>query len=142
VAYKRTDCAVFSYLEHLCGEKGDRTCTVGFPAIAAACNVSERQAQISTGRLIKAGLLKRIGYDFGNVVRSRRGTKYKLLKSYAEVFYGVKVSEMEEVVQTLLNRQASIESRLEQLASTQNRLLSLVARVAGQTASVKPSKRR
>src|SRR5215210_6057115 len=102
---RQTDDEVFSYLNKLCGENGDKTCTVSLPAIAAACDISERQAQVSTGRLIEAGLLKRTGYDFGNAVRSRRGTKYKLLKTYAEVQNGIAAKKMEGAVQTLLNGQ-------------------------------------
>lgn len=56
---RKTGRKVFFYLNKLCGENGDGTCTVSFPAIAAACDISERQAQISVGRLINAGTLER-----------------------------------------------------------------------------------
>lgn len=129
----RTDDEVFSYLNKLCRENEDRTCTVSLPAIANACDISERQAQVSTGRLIKAGLLKRTGYDFGNTIRSRRGTKYRLLKTYAEVYYEIESKKIESTVQMLLKRQATIESRLEQLSSKQDRMLALIARLTGQS---------
>ncbi|MDQ3816527.1 MAG: helix-turn-helix domain-containing protein, partial [Acidobacteriota bacterium] len=74
-----TDRAVLLYLNELRKNGKSDTFTVGIPTIAAACSISPRQVQVSTGRLIKADLLERIGYDFGNVDRSRRGTKYKLL---------------------------------------------------------------
>jgi MarR-like DNA-binding transcriptional regulator SgrR of sgrS sRNA len=138
---RQTDHKVFSYLNKLCGDKEDKTCTVSLPAIAAACDISERQAQVSTGRLIEAGLLKRTGYDFGNAVRSRRGTKYRLLKTYAEVHYEIEAEKIESAIQMLLKRQATIESRLEQLAAKQDRMLSLVTRLAGQSANGKSSKR-
>jgi len=138
---KKTDDNVFSYLNKLCGENGDRTCTVSLPAIAAACDISERQAQVSTGRLIEAGLVKRTGYDFGNAVRSRRGTKYRLLKTYDEVCYEIEAGKLESAVQLLLERQDITESRLEQLASKQDRMLSLITRLAGQRANGKFSKR-
>lgn len=46
---RQTDDGVFSYLNKLCGENRDKTCTVSLPVIAAACDISERQAQVSTG---------------------------------------------------------------------------------------------
>lgn len=138
---RQTDNEVFSYLNKLCGENGNRTCTISLPAIATACDISERQAQVSTGRLIKAGLLKRIGYDFGNAVRSQRGTKYRLLKTYAEVHNEIEAEKMEGVIQMLLNGQASIESKLKQLASTQNKLLSLVTCLTVKNTRVKSSRK-
>jgi hypothetical protein len=138
---RQTDDEVFSHLDKLCGENGDRTCIVSLPAIAVACDISERQAQVSTGRLIQAGLLKRTGYDFGNADRSRRGTKYRLLKTYAEVHHEIEAGKVESAVQTLLKCQTTIESRLDQLASKQDRMLSLIARLAGQGVNGKSSKR-
>jgi hypothetical protein len=141
VILKRTDREVFSYLNELCGENGDRTCTVSLPAIADACDISERQAQVSTGRLIKAGLLKRTGYDFGNAVRSRRGTKYRLLKSYAEVHNEIEVGRIESAVRLLLKRQDAMVSLLEHVESKQDKLLSLVTRLAGRGANGQTSNR-
>jgi MarR-like DNA-binding transcriptional regulator SgrR of sgrS sRNA len=141
ITLRQTDGEVFSYLNKLCGENGDRTCTVSLPTIAAACDISERQAQVSTGRLIKAGLLKRTGYDFGNAIRSRRGTKYRLLKTYVEVHHEIEAEKIESAIQMLLKRQATIESRLEQLSSKQDRMLSIITRLAGQSANGKFSKR-
>jgi DNA-binding Lrp family transcriptional regulator len=138
---RSTDRAVLLYLNQLCREKEDSTCTVSFPTIADACDISERQAQISTGRLIKAGLLKRIGYDFGNVVRSCRGTKYKLLKPLTEVSYTIEAARIEKAVQMLLQRQDIIESHLKQLTLKQDGLLSMVTDLVGKTGNVKSSNR-
>jgi glycerol-3-phosphate dehydrogenase len=93
-------------------------------------------------RLVKARLLKRTGYDFGNAVRSCRGTKYRLLKTYAEVHYKIEAEKIEGVVKLLFKRQASIETSIEQLTSKQDRLLLLVTHLAGQSANGKPSNRR
>jgi hypothetical protein len=43
------------------------------------CSISERQVQISTRRLIEAGLLERVGYDLSNPNRTKRGTIYKVV---------------------------------------------------------------
>jgi hypothetical protein len=95
---KQIDDEVFSYLNKLCAENRDRTCTVNLPTIAAACDIAQRQVQVSTGRLIQAGLLKRNGYDFGNAARSRRGAKYRLLKTYAELHYEIEAGKIESAV--------------------------------------------
>jgi predicted transcriptional regulator len=75
---KLTDQAVLIYLEELA--KDNDTCTASIPKIASACNISQRQVQISAGRLITLGLIKRVGYDFGNPDQSKRGTVYKILR--------------------------------------------------------------
>lgn len=141
MALRKTDRKVFFYLNQLCIVNGDRTCTVSLPTIAASCDISERQAQISAGRLIKAGLIKRTGYDLGNAVRSRRGTKYRLLKTYAEPPYQLEIGEIESAVQLLLKRQRAIESQLEQVTLKQDRLLSLVTQLVKQSTNGKSSKR-
>jgi hypothetical protein len=131
-ALKQTDRAVLYYLDQL--RKEDDTCTASLPAIATACDISERQVQISTGRLIKAGYLKRTGYDFGNTVRSRRGTNYRLLIARADVPRSTQAEKLETDIKMLLRRQASIELLLEELTSTLNSLLSMVARLAAHSA--------
>jgi DNA-binding Lrp family transcriptional regulator len=75
---KRTDQAVLMYLEELA--KDNDTCTASIPKIARTCNISQRQVQISTGRLIALGLIRRVGYDFGNPDQAKRGTVYKILR--------------------------------------------------------------
>lgn len=77
---KLTDQAVLKYLLELTRAAVSKTCTVSIPKIASVCGISERQVQISTKRLIEAGIIKRVGYDFSNPVRSRRGTIYKILR--------------------------------------------------------------
>lgn len=79
VNLKPSDHAVFKYLNKLTLDKGRDTCTASISKIASICDLSERQVQISTKRLISAGLLERIGYDFGNPKRDKRGTIYKVL---------------------------------------------------------------
>lgn len=74
-----TDQTVLEYLDELTMNSNGETCTASIPKIASACNISERQVQISTKRLIDAGLIKRIGYDFSNPDRVKRGTVYKVL---------------------------------------------------------------
>lgn len=75
---KRTDQAVLMYLEELA--KDNDTCTASIPRIAGSCNISQRQVQISIGRLIIVGLIKRVGYDFGNPDQAKRGTVFKILR--------------------------------------------------------------
>ncbi|MDX6692672.1 MAG: Helix-turn-helix domain [Blastocatellia bacterium] len=76
---KPSDKAVLKYLNNLILNNDGETCTASIPKIASMCDLSERQVQISTKRLIGAGLLERIGYDFSNPVREKRGTIYKVL---------------------------------------------------------------
>lgn len=80
-ALRPTDQAVLKYLHELTSAGGGNTCVISIPKIASACGISGRQVQISTNRLIKAGLLKRTGYDFSNPDRAKRGTVYKVLRS-------------------------------------------------------------
>lgn len=82
---KRTDSAVLKYLHEITPEGDGATCKASIPKIANACSISERQVQICTNRLIKAGLIERIGYDLGNADRLKRGTIYKLLGDADEV---------------------------------------------------------
>ena len=81
---KNTDARVLKHLQELKAasrrnppEGGD--CVASIPDIAAACYISPRQVQISTGRLIEAKMMKRVGYDFANPDRKSRGTIYKVL---------------------------------------------------------------
>lgn len=76
-----SDKAVLKYLSEMLNDSDDETYTVSISRIAMACDISKRQVQISTGRLISTGLIERIGYDFGNPDKTRRGAIYKGLKS-------------------------------------------------------------
>ena len=58
-------------------EGGD--CVASIPEIAEACDLSPRQVQNCTHRLIQAGLLRRIAYDFSNPDLDARGTIFKVL---------------------------------------------------------------
>ena len=78
---KRTDKAILEYLQEMALAGNGETCKASIPKIANACNVSERQVQISTRRLIVSGLLIRVGYDFSNPNRQQRGTVYKVVFS-------------------------------------------------------------
>lgn len=53
-------------------------CTVGYESIAKACNMSSRQAQISTERLILAGWVERVGVRQGGKSRQGRGSVYRV----------------------------------------------------------------
>ena len=76
---RSTDQNVLEYLNKLALNSDGETCTTSIPKVASACNISERQVQISTRRLIDAGLIERVRYDFSNPDRSKRGTTYKML---------------------------------------------------------------
>lgn len=67
---KRTDRAVLKYLKELAQLNGNRTCLTSIPKIANACDISNRQVQISTRRLIEAAYIERVGYDFVNANRA------------------------------------------------------------------------
>jgi DNA-binding Lrp family transcriptional regulator len=82
---KSTDKAVLKYLYELTQDSGSETCKVSIPKIASECCISERQVQISTRRLIEAKIIERVGYDFSNPIRSKRGTIYKVLNHASEV---------------------------------------------------------
>lgn len=75
----RTDRAVLQYLKKRAQGSNDGICKTSIPKIAVACDISERQVQISTTRLIRAGLIERMGYDFSNPDTSKRGTVYRIL---------------------------------------------------------------
>lgn len=76
---RRSDQAVLEYLNELAQQGKGETCTASITEIASACSISKRQVQISTGRLIEARLLERVGYDLSNPDRAKRGTVYKVL---------------------------------------------------------------
>lgn len=76
---KSSDRAVLKHLLESIREGDAETCTTSIPRIASACGISERQVQISTRRLIDARLIERLGYDFSNPDRSKRGTVYRAL---------------------------------------------------------------
>ncbi len=77
------DQAVLVRLFRLARGFNSDTCRVSIPTLAKACNVSERQARISVGRLEGRELVRRIGQDFGNSDRSLRGTTFLILISDA-----------------------------------------------------------
>ena len=65
--------------------EGGADCVASIPEIAEACSISPRQVQESTKRLIAAGLIKRVAYDFGNSDRGKRGTLFKVQVNSARV---------------------------------------------------------
>ena len=73
------DKRVLSYLHRMIQIGNGETCTASIPNIASACAISQRQVPISTGRLMRADLLERVGYDLGNSDRRKRGTIYKVI---------------------------------------------------------------
>jgi hypothetical protein len=75
----QSDIAVLNYLDKLAREGRRDACTASIPRMADACGISERQVQISVKRLIDAELIERLGYDFSNANRAKRGTIYKVL---------------------------------------------------------------
>jgi hypothetical protein len=77
-ALKRSDKAVLEYLRELAQTADGETCTASIPNIAGGSGVLARQVQISTRRLIEAGLLRRVGYDFSNPDLTKRGTIYEV----------------------------------------------------------------
>lgn len=76
---KPSDRAVLEYLRELAHSAGGDMCTASIPNIALGSGVSERQVQISSKRLIGAGLVRRMGYDFSNPDLTKRGTIYKVM---------------------------------------------------------------
>jgi DNA-binding Lrp family transcriptional regulator len=87
---KSSDKAVLKYLDEMARTSRAETCTVSIPKIASGCNISKRQVQISTRRLIEAELIERIGYDFSNHDLTKRGTIYKVLPLETETRPSVK----------------------------------------------------
>lgn len=81
---KASDRAVLRHLLERARAGNGETCTISIPRIASACDISERQVQISTRRLIEARLIERLGYDFSNPDRSKRGTLYRVHRVHAE----------------------------------------------------------
>ncbi len=54
------------------------TCRVGLEKLAKACNIGKRQVSKSLDRLVKTGLVERVGADFGNPDKNDRGGIYKV----------------------------------------------------------------
>jgi hypothetical protein len=54
------------------------TCRVGLERLAKACNIGKRQISTSLDRLVKIGLVERVGADFGNPNKKDRGGIYKV----------------------------------------------------------------
>lgn len=75
---KSSDRAVLEYLREMAHSASGDMCTASIPNIAVGSGVSERQVQISSKRLIGAGLVRRMGYDFSNPDLTKRGTIYKV----------------------------------------------------------------
>ena len=99
---KTKDISVLKHLDKLIRAGGGDTCTVGIRKIASACGISERQVQISTNRLIKAGLLKREGYDFSNPNRTKRGTIYKIVSNDGDIAQKMNKASKKKVIRFLL----------------------------------------
>lgn len=96
------DKKVLRYLGELIRSSGEETCTASIPRIAEACDISKRQVQLSAKRLIGAKLLERIGYDFSNPDRSKRGTVYGVLPKAGGTRQSVTVKERKRTIKFLL----------------------------------------
>lgn len=101
-ALTQSDLAVLNYLDKLAREGGGDACTASIPRMADACGISERQVQISAKRLIDAELIKRVGYDFSNPDRSKRGTVYRVLHKSDGAEQTVTVKERKRTIKFLL----------------------------------------
>ena len=131
-ALKRTDRGVLIHLSRLQKAGDGETCTASLPAISEAAGVSQRQAQISANRLIKAGFLRRVGYDLGNPVRARRGTVYKVL-ILADVPADIPFADIRGAVKYLLDNQVRSSARMERIELAQENATGQIADlVAGQ----------
>ena len=126
---RRTDRAVLGYLGRMARCNDGSTCTAGIRKIADACEISERQVQTSTGRLIRAGMIERVGYDFGNPDRSKRGTVYRVLRRGDETEGSPLRHELGEVIELLLNSLEILGERQEQLAGAQERVATETAEI-------------
>jgi hypothetical protein len=76
---KRTDRRVFESLLKLTRGRRDKTCVVDRTEMSGLADVSERAVWNSYERLIEAGLIERLGYDYSNPDVTKRGTKIKVL---------------------------------------------------------------
>jgi hypothetical protein len=123
---RRTDRGVLIHLSQLQKASGGENCTAGLPGISAGAGVSQRQAQISVNRLIKAGFLRRVGYDLGNPVRARRGTVYKVL-ILADVPADVPFAEVREAIKFLLATQVRASARMERIEAAQENATEQIA---------------
>jgi len=125
---RSTDRAMLSHLDELRRAQRGNICKASIPNIALACGISQRQVQVSASRLIKAGLLERIGYDFSNTKRRARGTIYKVLISPAEMDTNLPAWRLERTVRRITERQMALESCIKGLTFTLDKLLSEFAR--------------
>lgn len=101
-ALTQSDLSVLNYLNKLVQEGGGDACTASIPRMADACGISERQVQISAKKLMGAELIKRVGYDFSNSDRSKRGTVYRVLHKAGEAERTVVVKERKRTIKFLL----------------------------------------
>lgn len=99
---RSTDRAVLRHLLERVRAGNGETCTVSIPRIASACDISERQVQISTRRLIDARLIERLGYDFSNPDRSKRGTVYRVQHIQAGSRLSEQISNKKKSVKLIL----------------------------------------
>ncbi len=76
---KLTDKEVLRYLESICDEVTNLTPPVSLKTVAKGSAVSSRQVQVSGDRLVRAGLLQRMGNDPGHPDLTKRGMVYKVL---------------------------------------------------------------
>lgn len=98
----QSDLSILNYLDKLAREGGGDACTASIPKMADACGISKRQVQISAKKLIDADLIKRVGYDFSNPDRSKRGTVYRVLYKAGGVERTVTVKERKRTIKFLL----------------------------------------
>jgi DNA-binding Lrp family transcriptional regulator len=101
-ALTQSDLAVLNYLDELALEGAGDACAASIPKMADACGISERQVQISAKRLIDAELIKRVGYDFSNPDRSKRGTVYRVLYKVGGAERTAAVKERKRTIKFLL----------------------------------------
>jgi hypothetical protein len=66
------------------GHRSD-TCRVGLEKLGKACNIGKRQVSTSLDRLVKTGLVERVGADFGNPNKKDRGGIYKVNLPAAQI---------------------------------------------------------
>lgn len=115
---KRTDRAVLRYLRELARESGGDSCKASIPQIAKGSDVSVRQVQISTRRLINARLLENLGRDQSNPDFKERGTIFRIVPQNVGWLDALQ-RQRAETIKLLLDVCLTFEACFEQLAKAQ-----------------------
>lgn len=125
---KRTDRAVLKYLRGLARKGDGETCKASIPQIAKGSDVSPRQVQISTRRLIEVGFLENVGRDVSNPDFKERGTVFRIAPQQVG-WQDALQRQRDETIKLLLDICLTFEACFEQLVMSQEQVSNQAAKM-------------